>query len=150
VGPAALPLLLRPTLAPWTLWLCLRGVLRYRHANVSPSPMVYLRPSAINSPRIASTRGMRSISPPSMRPTLSRTSISPCHNSHAPLELNAPAVKGLLGGFHLLRLKGHMVTASPAPIWILQHYPQWSCWRRLQMLRWRTLWWKIHSPFRPD
>jgi len=26
------------------------------------------------------------------------------------LELNAPAVKGLLGGFHLLRLKGHMVT----------------------------------------
>jgi hypothetical protein len=78
------------------------------HANLAYWAMVYPTLPAINNPNIANTRGMRSIRPPSMRPTLSRTSINPCHISQAPWPSKAADVRGLFGGFHLC-LKGHMV-----------------------------------------
>ena len=72
--------------------------------------IVYLTPSAISSPNIASTSGISNIRPPSMRETRSLMSSKPRHISQVPVSGNAVEVNALLGGFHVrLRLKGHMI-----------------------------------------
>ena len=126
---------------------CLHGVLRHLRAIMTTQSIVYLTPSAINSPRIANTSGISNISPPSMRPTLSRTSISPCHISQVPWFSKAKDVRGLFGGFHLLRLNGHMVITGWQVLPSLpQHCQRPQMWYRKRYRRSGMPWWLNLNP----